>query len=139
MIQILLFYTCRPTQQPDGTLSPISIPAPQIIRELQPNAKFIITLSDPVQRLYSDYYFLEDDRSVVKQNRINSNIKSSTKSAKAFHGRVVEQIDQMQSCIEEEMSSLLSTGRVKNKENEENKEVEGTEVGGPNWFRASQM
>ena len=133
-IQIFSFYTCRPTQQPDGTLSPISIPAPQIIRELQPNAKFIITLSDPVQRLYSDYYFLEDDRSVVKQNRINSNVRSSTKSAKAFHGRVVEQIDQMQSCIQDEMSTLLSNSGVKNEVNEKE-----TEVGGPNWFRASQM
>ena len=143
--QILSFYTCRPTQQPDGTLSPISIPAPQIIRELQPNAKFIITLSDPVQRLYSDYYFLEDDRTVVKQNRINSNVKSSTKSAKAFHGRVVEQIDQMQSCIQDEMLQFSSDSGAKNEENEENdKETEevkgtGTEVGSPNWFRASQM
>jgi hypothetical protein len=33
-------------------------------REMQPNAKFIITLADPVRRHYSDYYFLNDNRKV---------------------------------------------------------------------------
>ncbi|CAM9315102.1 unnamed protein product, partial [Ectocarpus fasciculatus] len=67
-----------PTQSPDGTLLPEEIPAPQIIREMQPNAKFLITLSDPVNRMYSDYYFLDDSL--------------KPKSPKEFHLRAEKQV-----------------------------------------------
>ena len=128
-------YTRRPTQQPNGDTSPDSIPAPQIIREMQPNAKFIITLADPVQRLYSDYYFLEDDRTVVKQRNLPGKI--STKSAKAFHERSLQQINQMKTCIREEVSRMLRDNGV---ENQDMKAKEAAvQTGSPYWFRASQM
>lgn len=45
---------------------PHDIPPVQLIREIQPHAKFIITLNDPVKRMYSDYYFLEDTLKPVR-------------------------------------------------------------------------
>lgn len=79
-----------PTQQPDSSDSIISIPTPQMIREIQPMAKFIITLSDPVKRLYSDYYFLNDDRSVARSgNRV------SEKSSKMLHLRIKAQVNNL--------------------------------------------
>lgn len=46
----------------------------------------------------------------------------------------------MQSCIQDEMLQFFSDSGAKNEENDrETEEVKGTEVGGPNWFRASQM
>ena len=47
-----------PVQHPDGSVDPSVIPIPQLVREMQPHAKFIVTLSDPVSSMYSDYYFL---------------------------------------------------------------------------------
>lgn len=129
-------YTRRPTQQPNGDNSPDSIPAPQIIREMQPNAKFIITLADPVQRLYSDYYFLEDDRTVVKQRNLPGKI--STKSAKAFHERSLQQINQMKTCIREEVVRLLGDNGGSSQDMKA-KETAAMQTGSPYWFRASQM
>ena len=129
-------YTHRPTHQPKGDISPDSIPAPQIIREMQPNAKFIITLSDPVQRLYSDYYFLEDDRTVVKQRNLLG--KVSNKSAKAFHERSLKQIDRMKTCIREEVARLLRDDGGSSQDME-TKEAAAMQTGSPYWFRASQM
>ena len=103
---------------------------------MQPNAKFIITLSDPVQRLYSDYYFLEDDRSVVKQRNLSG--KVSTKSAKAFHERSLQQINQMKTCIQEEVTRLLRDSGV-NSQDVKGKEAAAMQTGSPYWFRASQM
>lgn len=42
-------------------------PPSQIIHALQPQAKFIISLCNPVKRLYSDYHFLADDSRPVKR------------------------------------------------------------------------
>ena len=96
----VFFY--RPTQQPDGSFSPNDIPPPQLIREIQPSAKFIITLSDPVKRLYSDYYFLADSlRPVTKANEFE-------KSAQQFHERVVAQISEFNDCIDAYMSQMAS-------------------------------
>ncbi len=47
-----------PVQDPDGSVDLSVIPIPQLVREIQPHAKFIVTLTDPVSRMYSDYYFL---------------------------------------------------------------------------------
>ena len=75
------------------------IPPPQILREMQPDAKFIITMSDPVKRTYSDYHFLGDDLKPVMQGpppgnrgrkKDNHHFESSTpstKSAQEFHDR----------------------------------------------------
>ena len=45
-------------QSPDGTFL-YDIPTPQLLREMQPDAKFIITLTDPVRR--SEYAHLVAD------------------------------------------------------------------------------
>lgn len=82
------------TQQPDGSFVPEDIPAAQILRELQPHAKFIITLADPVRRMYSDYWFLNDDRSVAR--RIED---ADRKSAAQFHERAVEQVRLFDDCV----------------------------------------
>ena len=50
----------RPTQSPDGAFLPEDVPYAQLLRAMQPDARLILTLSDPVRRLYSDYYFLDD-------------------------------------------------------------------------------
>jgi hypothetical protein len=97
---------------------------------MQPDAKFIITLADPVQRLYSDYYFLEDDRSVA-----NRGGKATTKSAVAFHLRVEEQIEQMKNCIQDEVTKQLSVSGSLDAEEARKAGQEGS----PQWFRASQM
>lgn len=84
-----------PTQSPDGTLLPEEIPAPQIIREMQPNAKFLITLSDPVNRMYSDYYFLDDSLKPVETVNRQQRKKSQDvheKSPKEFHLRAEKQV-----------------------------------------------
>ena len=101
-----------------------------MIREMQPDAKFIITLADPVQRLYSDYYFLEDDRSV--SHRAGA---GTTKSAVVFHARVEEQIEMMKKCIQEEVTQLLSLSGSPDDE----EALRAGQEGSPQWFRASQM
>ena len=91
-----------PTQNSDGSLLPDDIPAPQIIRELQPNAKFIITLADPVKRHYSDYYFLLDNLKPVKAGF------ETTKSAKQLHERAEIQIKDFKFCVDKNMNRLTS-------------------------------
>jgi hypothetical protein len=72
------------TQAPDGSSCPEDIPAPQILREMQPDAKFIISLTDPVKRMYSDYNFIDDNLLPVTP--------SSVKSPEEFHMRAVSQV-----------------------------------------------
>jgi len=105
-----------PTQDPDGSLSPQDIPAPQIIREMQPNAKFIITLCDPVKRMYSDYNFLGDDLKPVKspKGRSRGSESGPKKSPEEFAARALTEVSSIKACIE----SL---------------------AGENGWFRASQI
>ena len=108
-----------PTQNADGSRSPEDIPPPQVIRELQPNAKFIITLTDPVHRMYSDYYFLGDNLMPVRPGGGN------TKSPEEFHERAARQVQHMTACVESELAAMPGGG--------------GSAAGSPLWFRASQM
>ena len=112
------------------------------MRELQPSAKFIITLSDPVQRLYSDYYFLEDNGSVARQNVH----VSTTKSAQALHRRVLEQLRDMEKCIEQSIEDILTRSQGEETDSDNKGTGTGTNsgigsgsVGDGVWFRASQM
>lgn len=110
------------TQQPDGSFVPEDIPAVQILRELQPHARFIVTLADPVRRMYSDYWFLNDDRSVRRRDE-----DTNRKSADQFHDRAVEQIHMFDDCVRRVLKTyenriILQVGAVN-----------GT------WFRAAQM
>jgi hypothetical protein len=90
-----------PTQEPDGSLAPEDIPAPQILREMQPNAKFIITLCDPVKRMWSDYNFLGDDLKPVKvRPGKGSGDHEPVKSAKQFSTRALAEVSSITSCID---------------------------------------
>jgi len=48
----------------DGTTTVVVKPAPipVLVHSLQPHAKLIVTLAEPVRRMYSDYYFLTANR-----------------------------------------------------------------------------
>jgi hypothetical protein len=116
-----------PTQNSDGTLLPEDVPPTQIIREMQPNAKFIITLSDPVKRLYSDYYFLQDNLRPVK-----AGIENTHKSADELHDRVVMQISEFQYCLEKNMNNLIND---QSKSYKNSSKKPGTLL----WMRASQI
>lgn len=96
-----------------------------MVREIQPEAKFLLTISDPVHRMYSDYYFLDDNLRPVKPGQVNS------KSAKQFHERVVEQIEGINACINQEISLLISDNIYPSSSDKS--------VGSALWFRASQM
>ena len=111
-----------PTQSPDGTVLEEPIPTPQILREMQPHAKFIITLSDPVKRTYSDYYFLDDNLRVHRPGDAGS---SGGKSSKHFHERVKEQIEGMNACIDEQLVALTAAA--------------APAAHKAAWFRASQI
>ncbi|KAM3863362.1 carbohydrate sulfotransferase 15-like [Diretmus argenteus] len=59
--------------------------AQDFIHTVQPNAKIIIMLRDPVERLYSDYLYF----------------KMANKSVEDFHQKVIESVRLFQSCLSE--------------------------------------
>lgn len=59
--------------------------AQDFIHTVQPGAKIIIMLRDPVERLYSDYLYFT----------------TANKSAEDFHLKVVESVQLFQSCLSE--------------------------------------
>lgn len=59
--------------------------AQDFIHAVQPDAKIIIMLRDPVERLYSDYLYF----------------KMANKSAEDFHQKVTESVQLFQSCVSE--------------------------------------
>ena len=125
--QIIECIAChRPTQQPDGSLVPEDVSPPQIIREIQPNAKFLVTLSDPVKRMYSDYYFLDDNLRPV-----NRRSAETTKNAKQFHERVVIQVKKFNACVKEVEDELKNDLQISN----HLKDFNDKSI----WVRASQM
>ena len=125
-----------PTQSPGGSLLPADIPPLHILRELQPTAPFLITLTDPVKRTYSDYYFLNDD---LKVNRGGGGGGSSadsedehdhkSKSNHDFHERIVSQITAFNNCVD----------NISKQFPEEVRQVVDNESVDSVWFRASQM
>ena len=108
-----------PLQAPDGSDAPPEmIPTPQIIREITPKSKFLITLSNPVDRMYSDYYFLNDDRHLAdnprrgglrgskKKNSASETIDSlANKSPEKFHERALQQVKNFRTCVSNQMNS----------------------------------
>lgn len=123
-----------PTQGADGSLRPQDVPPPQILREVQPHAKFIITLADPVRRMYSDYYFLDDDRKVARGGG-----KSDHKSPLIFHQRAEQQVNDFRTCVDKRLvataadNNSSTAGGLLAIPNEDSSEVRL----GP-WFRAAQ-
>lgn len=90
-----------PTQSPDGTFLE-DVPPAQILREMQPNAKFIITLQDPVKRMYSDYFFLDDNLQVHDTNVKKRSFRAE-KSPADFHNRAEKQINRFKKCVSEQL------------------------------------
>ncbi|XP_049592810.1 carbohydrate sulfotransferase 15 isoform X1 [Syngnathus scovelli] len=70
--------------------------AQDFIHTVQPDAKIIIMLRNPVERLYSDYLYF----------------KTANKSAEDFHQKVVESVQLFQSCLSASSlrSCVYSTG-----------------------------
>jgi hypothetical protein len=78
------------------------------VRELQPQAKFILTLCDPVKRMYSDYYFLDDNLRPVRPGKGQIAAPGATeKSARQFHERVVAQVNGFTECVNAYMEILV--------------------------------
>ncbi len=129
-----------PTQSPDGAFLPKDIPPVQILREMQPQAMFLVTLCDPVKRMYSDYYFLDDNLRPVRG-------ESDSKSAQQFHERTVSQIAGFQQCVRTYMDILIPQYESQYKGKETKKPTIGNiglndeifEQYPHLWFRASQM
>ena len=147
-----------PTQSPDGSLQPADIPPLHVIRELQPTAPLIITLTDPVRRTYSDYYFLLDNLQVNRgqlktQTHRRHHLQAASqeereaegregeevedvKSIQQFHERMKEQIESFNKCIEKVSLTLPSSPTSSS--------AAAAAAGGKRsvtgvWFRASQM
>jgi hypothetical protein len=120
-----------PLQQPDGSAAPPELlPPPQIIRAITPHAKFLVTLSNPVNRMYSDYHFLNDDLHLADKSVHKTKTKSksrggglrggkggggensielpdplSEKSPEIFHERAVQQVRDFRQCVAGHMNS----------------------------------
>lgn len=111
-----------------------------------------MTLQDPVRRHYSDYYFLGDNKKVLRSNDKHS------KSAQQFHDRAVEQVNAFKQCVKAYQHQLRGdldkdsehSSRRSNREkmawymNEAHKQASNvTEaellMNRAVWFRASQM
>eukprot|EP01039_Chlorochromonas_danica_P003690 gene3690-4037_t len=129
-----------PTQGPDGAYLPPDIPPPQILRLMQPQARFLVTLSDPVHRFYSDYYFLGDDLRPVADS-------SDEKSSQQLHGRTVSQVKAFTACVDHYVEVLrrkaapFLNGSLSASIAEENIASLPAQYRGqfPYWVRASQM
>ncbi len=145
-----LLTSSRPTQNADGSHLPHDIPPNQIIHTMQPGAKFIVTLSNPTDRMYSDYNFLNDDLKPVRPEKL----EKSHKSPLEFHSRAEAQISMFHSCVNNYVVSMKRDNKAildilfgdaapPQKRNEgENEEVLISDKSHPDfaiWFRASQM
>jgi len=71
-----------PVQNSDGSIDPFDAPPVQLLREMQPFAKMIVTVTDPVQRMYSDYYFIDDDLHPVEMNIKQDKMKARKRKMK---------------------------------------------------------
>ena len=126
-----------PTQSPDGSYLPQDIPPTQLLRELQPHAKFLVTLNNPIHRMYSDYYFLNDNLRPVHAG------SEKAKSAQQFHERATEQITLFHQCIDlywERLQTQSATHSLNDKITNAKLNIDQKyrqNIG--LWFRASQM
>jgi hypothetical protein len=115
------------------------VPTPQLLREMQPDAKFIITVNDPVRRMYSDYYFLHDNLKPLRPGMPHN------KSGEEFHERAAAQVRDFQECVAgysallRESTGSLSLTHLKNMKNKQHTSPSVGDVEFPVWFRAAQM
>lgn len=106
------------------------MPIPQLLREMQPDAKFIVTVNDPVRRMYSDYYFLHDNLKPLRPGMPHN------KSGEEFHQRAEHQVRQFQACVQRYVGKL--GGTALSPRAHATTPSRGDEQF-PLWFRASQM
>lgn len=89
------------TQLPQGTHETeqdfVEMPIPLLLHELQPQAKLLVTLREPVSRMYSDYNFL---------TRTGVSRGDTLKSADDFHALAVHQRTSLQCCFETHKEKL---------------------------------
>jgi hypothetical protein len=81
-------------QNSDGHYEDGDTPPPQILRQMQPNARFVVTAADPVKRMYSDYYFLDDNLKPVSSNDRLIERYEAAKEREAQHATLAAQKDQ---------------------------------------------
>jgi hypothetical protein len=105
---------------------------------MQPHAKFIITLADPVRRHYSDYYFLQDNRKVYRPGE-----EDSSKSSHDLDTRSEAQVADFRACVSAEIERMkegVSSSNPKDGSGTfEAYDMKDYEEGGAVWFRASQV
>lgn len=120
-----------PVQNADGSWA-ADLPPPQVIRLMQPAARFIVTLTDPVRRFWSDYWFIGDDLKPVQGD--------SGKGAKELHERAVQQVQGFKGCVDRYIDLMAVKGDAW--------KGLGSRISGldakykdklPQWIRASQM
>lgn len=134
-----------PLQRPNGEYHDFhrDVSIPQLLQNIQPNAKFLITLSNPTNRMYSDYHFLADDlRPVKRPGGVPSDMP--VKSPEHFHERVVSQIEGMKQCIHDNMHRrrVAANGYANSLDAEAHDHYSKTVPKADDrmgWFRASQM
>ena len=73
---------------------------PQLFAELFPNAKYIVLMRDPTERLYSDFNYLcaTEDKERRKNNMA---VRNKDNSTLLFHVRVKEQISALEDCLQQ--------------------------------------
>jgi hypothetical protein len=101
-----------------------------MVREIQPDARFIITLSDPIQRMYSDYYFLEDNLRPVRRGG------GTSKSATQFGERAAKQVRDFEACIVRTQTQIVQDLKFRSIDPTN---YESTNRTDPFWFRSAQM
>lgn len=123
----------RPTQSPDGSFL-LDVPIPQLLREMQPDAKFVITLNDPVRRMFSDYWFLSDSLKPLRPGAPHN------KSGEEFHHRAIQQVQRFHSCVSRYMRRMgKGDSHSEGAETQTAVPADKSDPDFPLWFRASQM
>ena len=89
---------------------PPPAPVPLLLRALQPTAKLIITLAEPVRRMYSDYYFLIANGVSGRGDRHNFG-----KSPEDFHLLARSQVADMRRCFMQRAKEVLPSTAVAEK------------------------
>ena len=72
---------------------------PQLFAELFPNAKYIVLMRDPTERLYSDFNFMCSIESSIKGAK-NLPFEYQTNSTQFFHELVLDEIAALEECLE---------------------------------------
>lgn len=105
---------------------------------MQPDAKFIVTVNDPVRRMYSDYYFLHDNLKPLRPGMPHN------KSGEEFHQRAESQVREFRACVQRYVTRLSGHAQhpaAHAAASAATVSASPSRADGafPLWFRASQM